>query len=200
MLVWFVMIVPLMLLILIALTDYAAMALARVELKNATDAVALSAVKSWSQQGADAAVRDAELLFQANPVIRRTLEPSDHATSTSNATGSPTEDSAMGAIAGGVILGWTEEVAGMMRFYPLEESGTEPSAEAGGSRQMAVAYRRSIRVAGLSPGWLGLPLGQYETSAESFARLSPRTGRPELIFVDASTIPADMEAEQHGPP
>jgi hypothetical protein len=193
------MIVPLMLLILIALTDYAAMALARVELKNATDAAALSAVKSWSQQGADAAVRDAELLFLANPVIRRTLEPNDLATSKSNVTPRD-ENSPMGPIAGGVILGWTEEVAGMMQFHPMEEPGTEPSAGAGRSRQLAVAYRRTIRVAGLSPGWLGLPLGPYETSAESFARLSPQTGRPELIFVDASTIPSNAEADHDAQP
>lgn len=183
-LVWFVMIVPLMMLILIGLTDYAAMALARVELKNSTDAAALSAIKSWSDLNRDAAIQDGHIAVFANPVITRTS-----ATTAASDLTSADESHRVEFVFGGTV-----DMDGMRTFHELPGLSDIEQVQALGMTP-GLRVRRTVRVLGFAGNWLGVDFGPYVVTTESFARMCPEQNVPQLMFVDAADIATDSSQE-----
>jgi len=179
-LVWFVCIIPIMLLILIGITDFGTAALARIELQNAVEAAALSAVKTWPKQGALAAYRDAEVIFAANPISARKLGEraiavDDFIESTST------------------TFGFVEDAGGALVFHPLSSGQDNTADQLAGINQVqppgptfayCVWVRKSVRVRGLAPAGVHVSLGPYVTTAESYARLCPERGVPQLVHMD----------------
>ncbi len=178
-LVWFVCIIPIMLLILLGITDFGTAALARIELQNAVEAAALSAVKTWPKHGIPAAYRDAEVVFAANAITarklgERTAAADDFIESTST------------------IFGFLDDTAGVFVFHPWSggRNGADAADETGSiqppgpSFAYCVCVRKSVRVRGLAPVGASLSLGPYITTAESYARLCPERGVPQLVHVD----------------
>lgn len=183
-LVWFVMIVPLMMLILIGLTDYAAMALARVELKNSTDAAALSAIKSWSDLDREAALQDGQTAVFANPVITRTSV-------TSTASDSDSLDDIHRVE---FVFGGTDEQGGIRTFHELPGLVEIDQVRALGMTP-GLRVRRTVRVLGFAGNWLGVDFGPYVVTTESFARMCPERNVPQLMFVDAAAIESDLSQD-----
>lgn len=186
-LVWFVFLVPLMMLILFGLTDYGAMTLARVQLRNATDAAALSAVKTWQQRGPQAAQADAVTILEANPVIQHTLwrgRGDGEVVATSSAAADSPQVVADRRTTLVVRLGYLIDQSGEHHFVTLDEAGAVEAAAIPGGVPCAWV-QQTVTVQSLAQGWLGVSFGPYSTSAESFARLSPDAARPQLVFVDA---------------
>lgn len=182
-LVWFVFIVPFMLLILLALTDYAGMSLARVQVKNAVDAASLSAVKSWESHGSTAALQDAELVFAANPVIAQTLG-GDNPQARPLIVTDPVLDLDLATALTGTFLGYVADVGGQHVFHDLSAVADLPlPTDAALAR--CVCVRKTVQVSSMTRRWLGLELGPYVITVESFARLSPEAGQPQLVHVDA---------------
>lgn len=182
-LVWFVFIVPFMLLILLALTDYAGMSLARVQLKNAVDAASLSAVKSWEGNGSTAALQDAELVFAANPVIAQTLG-GDNPHARALVVTDPLLDTDLATALTGTFLGYVADVGGQHVFHDLSIAADLP-LPTDASLSRCVCVRKTVQVSSMTRHWLGLELGPYTITVESFARLSPDLGQPQLVHVDA---------------
>jgi Flp pilus assembly protein TadG len=181
-LVWFVMIVPLMLLILVGLTDYAGMSLARIELQNAVDAAALSAIKSWSHAEPSAAATEAATLFAANPVIGQTLGGHDTGQAVATVLTQQTSDDPAVVIDGALFGIWVDQ-HGTLLFRPSADQPAD-SASASTPATPMVLFRKTIQVHGITRGWLGGTLGPYVTSAEAYARLDPVTGRPQLVNIE----------------
>lgn len=169
-LVWFVFVIPLMLLLLLALTDFAGASLAKIELKNTVDAAALSAIKTWGTRGATAAAVDANTLIIANTqtsgILSRALTtPAD----------APDDDTTNTVVTFGVL----QDLGGRHLFVPLR--GSEAAAMTG---NLCVSVKRTVVVPSLGGNWLGLSFGPYAVTAESFARLSPLERLPQLVAVD----------------
>ncbi len=191
-LVWFVLIVPMMMLILFALTDYATMSLARVELKNAVDAAALSGVKSWTQQGASAAERDAEVIFAANTVISPITSPAASGIGASGVTRvaevrETTAGADVATAISGIFLGYVEDSDSRHIFHDLS-SAADLALPTDVTFARCVCVRKTIQVASLTSNWLGVSLGPYVITADSFARVHPETGEPQLVFVDGFAL------------
>lgn len=193
-LVWFVYIIPLMMLLLFALTDYGATARTGIELKNAVDAAALSAVKSWHSLGPDAGVRDADAVFRGNAVLgsHRALRSTVADARSPDFLGQATE----------VTFGLLEELGGRHVFHPLGAatmSGDQwrlPAQQALPAESITVnatpcvRVRRSLVMSGVGGAWQEAAFGDYSLTAESFARMDVRQGVPQLVSIDqvATTV------------
>lgn len=169
-LVWFVFIIPLMLLILLATTDFAGASLAKIELKNSVDAAALSAIKTWGQRGPTAAAMEASVLIAANAQTSGILSRAVAA----SATG-PDADVTATTVTFGVL----RTVRGRHIFTPGGSAG-----EADLPPNACVAVSRTVVVPSLGGNWLGVAFGPYAITAQSFARLSPQNRSPQLVAID----------------
>uniref|UniRef100_A0A7C2JZ47 Putative Flp pilus-assembly TadG-like N-terminal domain-containing protein n=1 Tax=Schlesneria paludicola TaxID=360056 RepID=A0A7C2JZ47_9PLAN len=165
-LVWFVFVIPLMLLILLAVTDFAGASLAKIELKNAMDAAALSAIKTWHEQDKTLAVSDVEELCAANFSGSGILSRSAVASEPGQAS-SPL-----------VTFGVLQDSGEQHVFIPVGD--VEPAQAA-----RCVAVGATMQVPSLGGAWLGIALGPYTVTAESYARISPEQGTPQLVSIDA---------------
>lgn len=200
-LVWFVYIIPLMMLLLFALTDYGTTARTGIELKNAVDASALSAVKSWSTLGPAAAWRDAGATFNGNAVLgaSRTLTTAAADRVSPDFLGKGEE----------ITFGILQDIGGQHVFHPigqqqmrssrLQSAAKDQFAEtvADGAGTLCVRVRRSLVVTGIGGKWQQSTFGNYSVTAESFARLCPERGTPQLVHVDViSPVTGSWEALQ----
>lgn len=199
MLVWFVYIIPLMMLLLFALTDYGATARTGIELKNAVDAAALSAVKSWHDLGRDLAVRDADAIFRGNAVLgsHRALRSTSADQRSPDFLGPATE----------ITFGLLEDRDGRHVFHAIgSQSMTSdrwqlPAANvAEGSAPtvvLCVRIRRSLMMSGVGGAWQEAAFGDYSLTAESFARIDVDRHVPQLVHIDqVSTVPGSWEKLQ----
>ncbi len=187
-LVWFVYIIPLMMLLLFALTDYGMTARTGIELKNAVDASALSAVKSWGSLGPAAAWRDAAATFNGNAVLG-----TSHALTTAAADRASPDFLGKGAE---VAFGILQDIGGQHVFHPIGQQEMRsdrlqsPAMNqlektiAGRAGTLCVRIRRSLVVTGIGGKWQQSTFGNYSVTAESFARLCPDRGVPQLVHVD----------------
>lgn len=191
-LVWFVYVIPLMMLLLFALTDYGATARTGIELKNAVDAAALSAAKSWASLGPDAARRDADAAFQGNAVLgtHRALRSTVADAQSPDFSGSLTE----------VTLGLLEVRGGRHIFHPLgapsltsdrlrgpaREAFSTPSATP--SATLCARVRRSLMMSGVGQSWKEAAFGTYSITAESYARITDERTGPQLVHVDQVSV------------
>ncbi len=200
-LVWFVYIIPLMMLLLFALTEYGTTARTGIELKNAVDASALSAVKSWNSLGPSAAWRDAGATFNGNGVLG-----ASRALVTAAADRRSPDFAGPGAE---VTFGILEDAGSQHVFHPIGQqqmrSDRLQSAAKSlfsktmstGNGTLCVRVRRSLVVAGIGGRWQQAAFGNYSVTAESFARLCPDRGVPQLVHVDlVSPSPGTWEAFQ----
>ncbi len=198
-LVWFVYIIPLMMLLLFALTDYGTTIRTGIELKNAVDASALSAVKSWASLGPSAAWRDADATFHGNAV----LGTSRALTTAAADRGSP-DFLGKGAE---VTFGILQDVGRQHVFHPigqremtsdrLKSPAMKPFAATVTDHHgtLCVRVRRSLLVTGIGGRWQQATFGNYSVTAESFARLCPDRGVPQLVHVDVvSPVAGSWEA------
>lgn len=187
-LVWFVYIIPLMMLLLFALTDYGTTVRTGIELKNAVDASALSAVKSWASLGPAAAWRDAGATFTGNAVL-----------GTSRALTTAAADRVSPDYLGQraeVTFGVLQDTGGQHVFHPigqqemrsdrLQAAAMTPFVKTVSERSgaLCVRVRRSLVVTGIGGRWQQVTFGNYSVTAESFARLCPDRGVPQLVHVD----------------
>ena len=187
-LVWFVYVIPLMMLLLFALTDYGATARTGIELKNAVDAAALSAVKSWSALGPDAARRDADAAFQGNAVLgtHRALRSTNADARSPDYTGPSTE----------VTLGLLEARAGRHVFHPLGTQtltsdrlrGPANSVFSTTTTKLCARVRRSVMMSGVGQAWKEAAFGTYSITAESYARIGNDQTGPQLVHVDQVSV------------
>lgn len=200
-LVWFVYIIPLMMLLLFALTDYGTTMRSGIELKNAVDASALSAVKSWASLGPGAAWRDADATFHGNAVLG-----ASHALTT--AATDRTSPDFLGR-GGEVTFGLLEDIGGQHVFHPIGQQQMQSDrlkspamtqfqqAVTVGTVTLCVRVRRSLVVTGIGGKWQQTTFGQYSVTAESYARLCPDRAVPQLVHVDlVSPVAGSWEALQ----
>jgi len=200
-LVWFVYIIPLMMLLLFALTDYGMTARTGIELKNAVDASALSAVKSWGSLGPTAAWRDAGATFNGNAVLG-----ASRALTTAAADRTSPDFLGKGAE---VTFGILQDIGGQHVFHPIGQQQMQSSrlqsaatnyfekTVSGGSGTLCVRVRRSLVVTGIGGKWQQSTFGNYSVTAESFARLCPDRCVPQLVHVDVvSPVAGSWEALQ----
>ena len=187
-LVWFVYVIPLMMLLLFALTDYGATARTGIELKNAVDAAALSAVKSWHALGPEAGLRDADAVFRGNAVLgsHRALRSTAADTRSPDFLGHATE----------ITYGLLEDRGGRHVFHPIGNSTMTsdrwrlPAQRALAAESIApgsavcVRVRRSLVMSGVGGAWQEAAFGDYSLTAESFARMDVEQGVPQLVHVD----------------
>ncbi len=187
-LVWFVYIIPLMMLLLFALTDYGTTARTGIELKNAVDAAALSAVKSWHSLGQSAAWRDAGATFQGNAVLgaARALKSTTSDQQSPDFLGRSTE----------VTFGMLEDRGGVHVFHPISANmmqsdhlqlpGSSLVSQKTDHRSssLCVRVRRSVMMTGVGGQLQKETFGDYSITAESFARLCPDRLTPQLVHVD----------------
>lgn len=183
-LVWFVYVIPLMMLLLFALTDYGATARTGIELKNAVDAAALSAVKSWGSMGPDAAQRDADAAFQGNAVLgtHRALRSTVADAQSPDFSGSLSE----------VTLGLLEVRGGRHIFHPLGTPSLTSDRLRGPAREafstmsatLCARVRRSLMMSGVGQSWKEAAFGTYSITAESYARITDERTGPQLVHVD----------------
>lgn len=117
--VYFVFLIPLLLLFLLGGAQAARQWQAKIELKNAVDAAALSAVKTWAESASTAQAQlDADAAFSANSVIGQSY-PLVAATAALNgrttaAAPSPTEPE--------ILFGSIEDVGGTFQFTSASTS------------------------------------------------------------------------------
>jgi hypothetical protein len=187
-LVWFVYIIPLMMLLLLALTDYGATARTGIELKNAVDAAALSAVKSWHDLGPDSALRDADAIFHGNAVLgsHRALRSTAADQQSPDFHGRGTE----------VTLGLLEDRDGRHVFHAIgmqtltSDQWQLPAAQVFSNNgaiptsSLCVRVRRSLVMSGVGGAWQEAAFGDYSLTAESFARIQFDRSVPQLVHID----------------
>ena len=105
---YLIALVPVLGLVLVVITDYATIWLARIELQNALDAAALSAVETWCE-GPNSSPRrlasrdDARLAFEANTVLGVPLDFPDAAFENGNGA-NPGNIECMHDCPGGIVL------------------------------------------------------------------------------------------------
>lgn len=187
-LVWFVYIIPLMMLLLLALTDYGATARTGIELKNAVDAAALSAVKSWHDLGPNDSLRDADAIFYGNAVLgsHRALRSTAADQQSPDFLGRDTE----------VTLGLLDDRDGRHVFHAIgaqsltSDRWQRPAAQAFAkdgampTTSLCVRVRRSLVMSGVGGAWQEAAFGDYSLTAESFARIQLDRSVPQLVHVD----------------
>ncbi|MBI1348148.1 hypothetical protein GC163_17880 [bacterium] len=175
-LVWFVFIIPLMLMILLALTDFSGASMAKIELRNAVDAAALSAVKTWDRGDLAAAAYDAEAVLNGN--IQSSAIMSRAVTESSTQTDLP-------SIATVITFGSVTAKNGQSVFTP---GNLDPMMLVGEGDTLAcqrcVMIQKTLNVPSIGGTWLGVSFGPYTVTTESFARICPRQNTPQLVFVD----------------
>lgn len=175
-LVWFVFVIPLMLMILLALTDFSGASLAKIELKNATDAAALSAIKTWSRGDLIAAAHDAETVLMGNVSSSGILSRS-----VSESLNQPERDST----ATTVTFGTVSTLHGVARFRAGAQDPALLATTADSEiQQCCVLVQKTLHVPSIGGSWLGVSFGPYTITTESFARISPDHKTPQLVFVD----------------
>lgn len=176
-LVWFVFVIPLMLMILLALTDFSGASLAKIELRNALDAAALSAVKTWDRGDIAAAAHDAEAVLMGNIQTSGILSRS--------VTESLARDDLPSA-ATLVTFGTLTTTRGVSRFTPGIDNPALLTTDGDTlQRQRCVMVQKTLHVPSIGGTWLGVSFGPYSVTTESFARISPHHKTPQLVFVDA---------------
>jgi|GEM_PF-6274316 len=181
-LVWFVFVIPLMLMILLALTDFSGASLAKIELRNASDAAALSAIKTWDRGDIVVAASDAEAILMGNiqtsGILSRAVTESlarDDLSSTATVVtfGTLTTRNGVASFTAGI-----DDLA-------LLSAGADTI-----DRQRCVLVQKTLHVPSIGGTWLGVSFGPYTVTTESFARISPHHHLPQLVFVDAVTMKA----------
>ncbi len=172
--IWVILAVPVVLVVLILVTDIAHLRLARIEAENALEAAALAAVKQWRDGGNTAAnrtaARQACLSFAAaNTVVGHPVALDAN----ENQSSGDANDNA--SITGNVVLGAVAHTGGGWQLKPATAPGR--------GKPFGVHVQATVPVNSLWGQFGGLTFGPYSVSAQATAYF-PEDGEPELIRIN----------------
>lgn len=160
---WVILSLPIFVTLIIAITDVANIWLARVELKNALDAAALSGVKSL-ETGAAAARTAAQEAFAANTIRGAAFS---------------LDLNAGNANPGDILLGEITTGGGPLTF----QCNVAPACP----NDLGVRTQKTIQISSIGSSIPGL--GPYNINVESFARFQCLTSSPQLVRIETFTCP-----------
>jgi uncharacterized membrane protein len=167
---WVIVSLPVLLTLLIVLIDVSNIWIAKIELRNATDAAALSGSKTWGEGGSTAQVRlDANDAFSTNTIL-------GNAFALNTAQGGCTNGNIIST--GELVLGSTTDAGSVITF---DCNGTPACV---GGDAFAVRARKTVQISSVANNFFGMTLGPYDVTTESFARFQCNNGPPQLMHVD----------------
>lgn len=149
--------------------------MARVELRNALDAAALSGVKTWGEGGATATARnDAQVTAGLNTVTGSPVVLDLNAGGGTNGNGANTGNLLLGTIAG---------VPGALTF---DCNGVPNCA---GGDDFGVRATVTMQVNSICDTVFGTVVGPFNVTSVSYARFPCPNGPPELVRIQTFTCP-----------
>ena len=168
---------PVVLTLLVMIVDGGNLWVARMELKNALDAAALSAAKTWGEGGNTAPARaqarlDAHDAFNTNTILGSQYPLSFVSGVCTNENPSPSATAE-------ILLG---EITNTATGFAFNCSGT-PVCPGG---TFGVRTRKSVSVPSVASAFLGLSASPYQVTCQSYAQFVCNTGPPQLIHVSNS--------------
>jgi uncharacterized membrane protein len=174
---WVILAVPAILTLFLLVLDVANLWLARIELRNALDAAALSGAKTWGEGGTTNNARtDAQTTAALNTVIGNTV------TLSLNENAGATNGNS--ASTGDIILGTITVSGGVQTF---NWCGTPDCPT--GAAMYAVRTSATVSVESLFDSWFGTSFGPFDITSSSYAQYAcSATGPPQLVKVDTLTL------------
>lgn len=171
---WVIVVLPGIMTMFVAVVDIGHIWLARNELKNALDAAALSGIKTWGESGGGLTTQarlDANDAMSANTILGTT-------TTLDTTVGACTNENV--ASTGEIVFGSVTDSGATITL----DCSVAPSCPAD---TFGIRTRKTIEVRSICPTFLGIGLGPYGVTAESFARFTCPSGPPQLIRLDTFT-------------
>ncbi len=173
--IWVLAALPVVLTLLVMIVDGGNLWVARMELRNALDAAALSAAKTWGEGGTTAQARlDAHDAFNSNTILG-----SQYSLSTVETIGCGNGNSSPSANAE-ILLG---SIATIGTGFRLDIMAT-PVCPGG---TFGVRTRKSLSVPSIAHAFLGLSVNPYQVTCESYAQFACSSGPPQVIHVNSFT-------------
>ncbi len=171
--IWVLVSMPVMLTLLVMLVDAGNLWVARVELKNALDAGALSGAKTWGEGGSTQQSRlDAQDAFNTNTILGIQYSISTAVGGCSNGNTSPSATTE-------ILLGRITTGANGFTF--------DCDATPTGVESFAVRTRKTISVPSVASTFLGLSLNPYQVTSQSYSRYARPSGPPQLVHINTYT-------------
>ncbi len=173
--IWVLAALPVVLTLLVMIVDGGNLWVARTELRNALDAAALSAAKTWGEGGTTAQARlDAHDAFNSNTILG-----TQYSLSTFDGGGCGNGNSAPSTTAEILLGSITSPVTGLAIDYtgtPVCPGGT-----------FGVRTRKVVSVPSVASAFLGLSVNPYLVTCESSAQFACGSGPPRVIHVNSFT-------------
>ncbi len=173
--IWVLTALPVVLTLLVMIVDGGNLWVARMELRNALDAAALSAAKTWGETSNTAQARlDAQDAFNTNTILGN-----QYSLSTSNGGGCGNGNSSPSATAE-ILLG---SITSIGSGFAIDYTGT-PVCPGG---TFGVRTRKAVSVPSVASAFLGLSINPYQVTCESYAQFACGSGPPRVIHVNSFT-------------
>ena len=173
--VWIIASFPAIACLLCVVLEFANLWMARVELRNALDAAALSAVKTWGEGGSTIAARmDGQTAAALNTVTGTPVTLGLNTGGGTNGNGANTGNTLLGTIAG---------VPGALTF---DCNGVPNCA---GGDDFGVRTSLTMQVNSVCDTVFGSAIGPFNVTSVSYARFPCPNGPPELIRIQTFTCP-----------